>query len=625
MGINFIIKLCNYSGSESLPPGRAAGGEPFLYKDIFQVIDYAKLKNRRVIMITNGYYGDDIVREIIRSGIDHLQVSLDGSIAKIYDYIRGVEGSFEVVLDTMRKLIAAQKSVGATVTVVRQNYGDLINIAGLARDIGCSMLDVRPCHVSNADPLKRNFLESPFWIPAEEIKILKKVVTKLKEYNRDRKFVVFPPGLDSLIEYFERGYLKDLRSCFIGFTRLIVSYDEKSSYGVWMCGGMAGDIREKSLREIWFGDDAQKLRKRIKACRKACLFPELHEPDLVNLKTLRQSILNSAEKAIPPRVSARRGRETVKQIMQVQFELTNRCNLKCSICSRSLLDMDLSPRDVLFEDFKGALDRLSGVFNIREINTQGLGEPLLCPGIVDSLAYAKSKGLKTWFVTNGTLLRGEIARKVVQLKIDKVRISIDTLDEKLYSMIKQGSRLDMVLENIRMINVIKKQFRTDVPLLAFNTVVLKDTLHDLEKILQAANSLAVREVTLIPLVSFSGGLAIPENQVDFYTEEFKERYQVLKKKSDELGIELNLGISLETRETKYCHYGIYIDVEGFVHPCCNIAKRHFGNIYRQGIKGIAERLIEFRNWTDSRQMTCRECNRALDSDENEEEKNHMRL
>jgi MoaA/NifB/PqqE/SkfB family radical SAM enzyme len=593
------------------------GGEPFLYRDIFQVIACAKSRKRRVIMITNGFYDDSLVRRIIDSDIDHLQISLDGSIDKIYEYIRGVKGSFEVVTDNIRKFTSSGKSVGATVTVVRQNYGDLITIARLAGDLGCTKLDVRPCHVSNADPLSRDFLNSPFWIPAGEIVMLRKVVNKLKEYNKETGFVEFSPGLDALVEYFEKGYLKNLRSCFIGYTRLIIAYNNKNSYEVWMCGGMAGDIRQKSLREIWYGDAAYALRKRIRACKKACLFPELHEPDLESIRTLRYSIRGAQENGTPQRINRRRLKndEILGEITQVQFEVTNRCNLRCSICSRSLGRALPPPRDVSIEDFKEALDRLSGTFAIREINTQGLGEPLLCPGIGDLLTYAKSRGLKVWLVSNGTLLHGEMARTMVSSKIDKIRISIDTIDEELYSTIKQGSSLEKVLKNIETINALKKQLMTESPSIALNTVVLRNTLRDLENLIVTASKLAISEITLIPLVCFSKGLATRENQVDFHGTEFKEHYQLLKKKSSELGIELNLGISMETRETRYCHYGIFIDVEGFVHPCCNIAGKHFGNIYREDIKGIGERFIEFRNWLDSQHMTCKECNRAIDCEE----------
>lgn len=262
------------------------GGEPFLCDYIFDVIQYAKEKGLTVIVITNGFYDKVIVEKIIDSKVDHLQISLDGSTKEVYETIRGITGSFDIVLENIKRLIRGGKSVGTTVTVVRQNYTDLLNIAYLSQRLGCTRLAVRPGHVTNADPLKKDFMISPFWIQKNEINMFREIVEALKNFNAETHYIDFPMPLDFLPSYFENGYLDIISSCYIGFTRLIVSYNERNSYEVWMCGGMAGDIRKRSLKEIWYSSEARFLRKKVKKCKKACLFPELHEPALKNISTL---------------------------------------------------------------------------------------------------------------------------------------------------------------------------------------------------------------------------------------------------------------------------------------------------------------------------------------------------
>jgi len=270
------------------------GGEPFLYEGIFEVIKYANQKSRKIIMITNGFYPDIVVDKIIDSSVEHLQISLDGSSGEVYDLIRGVKGSFGVVIKNIKKLISSGKSVGATVTITKQNFRDLISLARLAQDIGCSRLAVRPAHVNNADPLNKDFSNAQFWITPEEISEFKTVVDSLTLLNRETNFLDFPPGFELLTDYFRNGYLPPLGSCFIGFTRLIISYNEKSSYGVWMCEDMVGDIRKESLKDIWYGRRALKLRKKIKNCARVCLFPEMHEPGLRSLFSLSRDVAVAA-------------------------------------------------------------------------------------------------------------------------------------------------------------------------------------------------------------------------------------------------------------------------------------------------------------------------------------------
>ena len=266
------------------------GGEPFLYNDIFKVITYAKAQGRQVIMITNGYYDLNLVEKVINSSVDFLQVSLDGSSAPTYDSIRGVDGAFDVVIANIKRFVEAKKPVGATATIIRQNYKDLINIALLAEELGCTKLALRPAHISNADPLNRDSENVDFWIPQTEIEQLKVVAKDLNKFNEQTGFLDFCPGVDFLPLYFRDGYLSSLKSCFIGFTRLIISYNERRSYGVWMCRDMIGDIRKHSIINIWYGNKARKMRKVIRGCKKICLFPEMHEPELDNLKTLLSNI-----------------------------------------------------------------------------------------------------------------------------------------------------------------------------------------------------------------------------------------------------------------------------------------------------------------------------------------------
>ncbi|MFH2145973.1 MAG: radical SAM protein [Candidatus Omnitrophota bacterium] len=262
------------------------GGEPFLYPGIFEVIEHAKAKKRKVVMITNGFYDEPLARKIMDSPVDHLQVSLDGSNASIYESVRQTPGSFDIVTGNIKRFVAAGKSVGATATIVRQNYQDLLNIAHLAKRLGCTRLALRPAHVSNADPQNHELRDCSFWIPKEELEILANACQKLEAFNKKTNFLDFCPGVSFLPQYFQKGHMNSAGSCFIGFTRLIISYDEKQSYGVWMCHDMIGDIRREKLKQIWRGRKARQVRKQVKRCRQSCLFPEIHEPHLRNLAAI---------------------------------------------------------------------------------------------------------------------------------------------------------------------------------------------------------------------------------------------------------------------------------------------------------------------------------------------------
>ncbi len=302
----------------------------------------------------------------------------------------------------------------------------------------------------------------------------------------------------------------------------------------------------------------------------------------------------------------------LRQINALQLEVTNCCNLKCSICCRDLRESSLELRSLSFGDFEGIFNKISSFLNIFEFNPQGLGEPFLCADILKILSLVKSKQITTWLVTNGTLINDSIARGLVEIGVDKIRISVDSADPGLYAKIKPDSRLEEVIGNISRLNFYKERLKMDYPRLAFNSVVLRSTVVGLVDLIELASSLEVGEVTLIPLVLFSNEMSVKDDQVDFYGDDFKNRFEDLKILAQHKGVELNLGISLETKEVKYCHHGIYVDAAGGVYPCCNIASFKFGNAYRDDIQRIASRYLDFRKWLDKQNIPCKECNRILD-------------
>jgi len=301
-----------------------------------------------------------------------------------------------------------------------------------------------------------------------------------------------------------------------------------------------------------------------------------------------------------------------EQISTVQFEVTNCCNLHCAICWRTLRETEPMMRHVSSEEFQTALDKLLTAFDIQELNTQGLGEPFLCPDIMRILRLIKSRDLKVWLVTNGTAINDTIARELIEIGVDKIRISIDSASRDTYAQIKSGSNLDLIADNIRKILHYKKQFQRDIPMLSLNSVVLRQNLHDLEDLIQFAGSLCITEISLIPLVSFGQGKAILDEQVDLESDFFQEYFQRLKSIALQYNMELNLGISMETKSNKFCHHGLYIDVYGNVHPCCNISQVDFGNIYKDSIETVVTKYAHFRKILDTKDIFCKECNAIFD-------------
>lgn len=137
----------------------------------------------------------------------------------------------------------------------------------------------------------------------------------------------------------------------------------------------------------------------------------------------------------------------------LRVSLTDRCNLRCVYCMPAE-GMQWIPRDeTLTDDEVVRLIRV-GVeqLGITKVRFTG-GEPLIRPGLASILARVKQLRLpdgtapETALTTNGIGL----APKVEELRdagLDRVNISIDSLDEARYAQMSRRNRLPDVLEAI---------------------------------------------------------------------------------------------------------------------------------------------------------------------------------
>ncbi len=131
---------------------------------------------------------------------------------------------------------------------------------------------------------------------------------------------------------------------------------------------------------------------------------------------------------------------------RVTVELTNRCNLACTMCPRHLMEGKLG--SMSFELYKKIIDELAGHKPLALIPFMR-GESMLHRKFVEMLEYAKSKDIgPIQIATNASMMKKEIAMALVDLEIDFVSFSIDSIDPETYASIRVNGKLDKVLANI---------------------------------------------------------------------------------------------------------------------------------------------------------------------------------
>lgn len=90
-------------------------GEPFLNKNIVEMVNYASLKYNIYTRISSNLniYDDEFYRKLVLSRLNSLTISLDGSSQETYEKYR-VKGSFDRIINNIRLIVSYKRKYGKT-------------------------------------------------------------------------------------------------------------------------------------------------------------------------------------------------------------------------------------------------------------------------------------------------------------------------------------------------------------------------------------------------------------------------------------------------------------------------------------------------------------------------------
>ena len=135
---------------------------------------------------------------------------------------------------------------------------------------------------------------------------------------------------------------------------------------------------------------------------------------------------------------------------------SNLCNFQCNFCAIQYKKEEKLPfkkqlmENKLFEKIIDDITEFPKRLKVLRIN--GQGEPLLNPNLPDMITYAKEKNVADFIeiITNGSCLNKELNQKLVDSGVNRIRISIEALDEKGYEEIT-GRKINFseFIDNIR--------------------------------------------------------------------------------------------------------------------------------------------------------------------------------
>lgn len=137
-----------------------------------------------------------------------------------------------------------------------------------------------------------------------------------------------------------------------------------------------------------------------------------------------------------------------RKINYLRLSVTDRCNMRCRYCMPEAGVSKLGHDDILSYEQLFLLAQSAVSLGIEKIRVTG-GEPLVRKGIVDFLArLAQLPGLKQLVLTTNGLFLPELAVSLKQAGVQRLNISLDSLQPERFAEITRRDELDRVLAGI---------------------------------------------------------------------------------------------------------------------------------------------------------------------------------
>jgi cyclic pyranopterin phosphate synthase len=187
-----------------------------------------------------------------------------------------------------------------------------------------------------------------------------------------------------------------------------------------------------------------------------------------------------------------------RKIEYLRISVTQDCNLNCMYC----MPKDSNPRyciESLTASEIGKIVSAMANLGIKKVRITG-GEPLLRNDICDIItAVAAIDSIEDISLTTNAVLLGDLAKDLKVAGLNRVNISIDSLNEEKFKLISQGGNLKDTLKGL------ESAIRYDIKPIHINTVLIKginnEEIDDFI-LLAKDNPIDVRFIELMPIGKF---------------------------------------------------------------------------------------------------------------------------
>lgn len=212
-----------------------------------------------------------------------------------------------------------------------------------------------------------------------------------------------------------------------------------------------------------------------------------------------------------------------RQIKYLRLSVTDRCDLRCRYClPRGFKEFSESSETLTSKEIEHIV-RLFALLGVRHVRITG-GEPLVRKNIDHLVScVANVRGVSDLSLSTNGVRLGKFAGKLKRAGLDRLNVSLDTLDEKKYRDLT-GGKLSKVLRGL------EEARNEDLSPIKINCVLMRGVNeYDVEKLLDycAPRNFTLRLIETMPLGDTGKSVQARYLSLDKVRRKLRKKYDLI--------------------------------------------------------------------------------------------------
>ncbi len=225
-----------------------------------------------------------------------------------------------------------------------------------------------------------------------------------------------------------------------------------------------------------------------------------------------------------------------KRFLRVKLDMVNRCQLRCVMCHFShpdFVESDVQMGQDLLE--KVAADLFP---RAHDVVLSSSAEPLMANELPRALELCREYEVPFFhFSTNAMSLTEKIMRKIVEVQMPVLTVSVDGATKETFEKIRRPANWEKFLSKFALVKRIRDEMGSEFPRISATCVLMRSNIEEMPRFVELMHEHGVSDINLVHM-GVLGGMGLEDETLSRFPKLSNDMLAEAKKVADALGVGL---------------------------------------------------------------------------------------